>query len=398
MSSRAEKLEQLHKSLKKHFKYQEDSTERSVLENLLYACCLEDSRPEQADEAFAKLQQTYFDWNEVRVSTVIELGEVLGNLPNANAAGHRIKRCLQSLFETRYQYDIDDLKKANLSKATEELQAWPGMTPFVLNYVSQHALGGHAIPVGTASFDALLAADIVTPAEAEKKTLPGAERAITKTKGAEFSSLLHQFGVEYAANPKSAAALAVFKDLGVTPKPPIVVDTSKTKKAKAPPPEQLAAPKPTKGAPSKDASKGAASVKPEAAQATKVETKNTGAKETAAKDSASKEETKKESKPAAKGTEDKSKEAKPKADSGKIAGKPADKSSKADVASKSVSKPAPSPKSKPAESKSSEGKTTEGKAAEGKGAEKAEAKKPAAAPKKPTKMANNVKITKKKPK
>lgn len=402
MSSRAEKLEQLHKSLKKHFKYQEDSTERTVLENLLYACCLEDSKPEQADEAFAKLQQTYFDWNEVRVSTVIELGEVLGNLPNANAAGHRIKRCLQSLFENRYQYDIEDLKKANLSKATEELQAWPGMTPFMLNYVSQRALGGHAIPVGTASFDALVAADIVTAAEAEKKILPGAERAITKTKGAEFSNLLHQFGVEYAANPKSPAALAVFKDLGVTPKPPVVVDTSKTKKAKTAPTEQPAAPKPTKGTAKevsgKDATKGATPVKPETAPGSKVESKSSAAKEAAAKDTAAKEETKKESKPAAKGTEEKSKEAKPKTDSGKTepgktASKPADKSSKADGVSKSVSKAAPAPKSK-----TTEVKATDSKGAEGKGTDKTEAKKPASAPKKPTKMANNVKITKKKPK
>ena len=136
MSSRAEKFEQLHKSLKKHYKFTEDTTERSVLESLLYACCLEDARPDQAEEAFAKLQQTYFDWNEVRVTTTIELSEVLLGLPNPSAAGHRIKRCLQSIFETRYQYDLDDLKKANLTKATEDMQAWQGMTPFVLNYVS----------------------------------------------------------------------------------------------------------------------------------------------------------------------------------------------------------------------------------------------------------------------
>ncbi|XZE32524.1 hypothetical protein SH501x_003274 [Pirellulaceae bacterium SH501] len=382
MSSRAEKLEQLHKSLKKHFKFTEDTTERTVLEHLLYACCLEDAKPEQADEAFAKLQQTYFDWNEVRVSTVIELGEVLGHLPNATAAGHRIKRCLQSLFESRYQYDIDDLKKANLSKATEELQAWQGMTPFVLNYVSQHALGGHAIPVGTASLDALQAADIITPAEAEKKSLPGAERAIAKNKGLEFSSLLHQFGVEYASNPKSPSALAVFKDLGVTPKPPVVVEPPKSKKAKAAAPEQADAPKTVKpvakDAVSKDAAKVASSSKSEAHSAAKAETK-----------SPSKDEAKKESKPAPKAADDKAKESKTKADaskseatkseSTKSVSKAADKSPKAE----STSKPA-APKGKAAEKSEK--------------ADKPETKKPAAAPKKPTKMANNVKITKKKPK
>lgn len=218
MSNRAAKYEALHKSLKKHYKAIPEPGERTVLEHLVYACCLEDAKYEQADEAFAKLQQAYFDWNEVRVTTVIELGEALGSLPNPTQAGHRIKRCLQSLFEARYQYDIEDMKKANLGKATEELTAWKGVSPFVLAYVSQNALGGHFIPADTMTLDTLVQADIMTESEAEKKVLPGIERAITKTKGAEFSSLLHQFAVEFQHNQKNATALLVFKDLGVTPK------------------------------------------------------------------------------------------------------------------------------------------------------------------------------------
>jgi endonuclease III len=219
MSNRAAKYELLFKSLKKHFKPQPEMGERTVLEHLIYACCLEDAKAEHADEAFAKLQQAYFDWNEVRVTTVIELGEALSSLPNPTAAGHRIKRCLQSLFEARYQYDIDDLKKANLGKATEELTNWKGVTPFILGYVSQNALGGHFIPVDTLTLDCMQQADIITESEAEKKSLPGVERAVPKTKGYEFASLLHQFAVEFHHSPKSAAVLAVFKDLGVTPKP-----------------------------------------------------------------------------------------------------------------------------------------------------------------------------------
>ncbi len=222
MSNRAAKYEQIHKSLKKHFKTLPEPGERLVLEHLLYACCLEDARAEQADEAFAKLQQAYFDWNEVRVTTVVELGEALSSLPNATQAGHRIKRCLQSLFEARYLYDIEDMKKANLSKATEEIAAWKGITPFVLSYVSQNALGGHAIPADTLTLEIMVQCEILTQAEAEKKSLPGVERAISKNKGFEFASLLHQFAVEFHQNPKNAAVLAVFKELGVTPKPKAV--------------------------------------------------------------------------------------------------------------------------------------------------------------------------------
>ena len=232
MSNRAAKYEQLHKSLKKHFKTLPEPGERSVLEHLIYACCLEDARSEQADEAFAKLQQVYIDWNEVRVTTVIELSEAMSSLPNATQAGHRIKRCLQSLFEARYQYDIDDMKKSNLSKATEEISAWKGISPFILNYVSQNALGGHAIPAGTLTMEILVQCEILTQVEADKKSVPGVERAIPKNKGFEFGSLLHQFAVEFKQNPKSAGVLAVFKELGVSPKAKAVEKPVPKKEAK----------------------------------------------------------------------------------------------------------------------------------------------------------------------
>ena len=250
MSNRAAKYEQLHKSLKKHFKTLPEPGERSVLEHLIYACCLEDARSEQADEAFAKLQQVYVDWNEVRVTTVIELSEAMSSLPNATQAGHRIKRCLQSLFETRYQYDIDDMKKSNLSKATEEISAWKGISPFILNYVSQNALGGHAIPADTLTMEILVQCEILTQVEADKKSIPGVERAIPKNKGFEFGSLLHQFAVEFKQNPKSAGVVAVFKDLGVSPKAK-AVEKPVPKKQDKPAPIVIPAPTPAPIAQSK---------------------------------------------------------------------------------------------------------------------------------------------------
>lgn len=221
--NRSVKYESLYKSLKKHYKPVSDPPERSVLECLLYACCLEDARLEQADEAFAKLQQTYFDWNEVRVTTVAELAEALKALPFPAQAAARIKQCLQSVFEARYQYDIDDLKKANLGKAVAEIEAWKGITPFVVAYISQHALGGHAIPAGQVIYEAMWQCEILTFAEIDKKSLPGIERAIPKNKGIEFAGLLHQFANDLFHHPKSTAPSTILKEMGVTwkakPKP-----------------------------------------------------------------------------------------------------------------------------------------------------------------------------------
>ena len=58
-----------HKVLKKHYKPVE-APELSVLDTLMYSFCLENSPHEKADQAFGQLKSTYFDWNEVRVTTV----------------------------------------------------------------------------------------------------------------------------------------------------------------------------------------------------------------------------------------------------------------------------------------------------------------------------------------
>ena len=213
--NRTVKYENLLKSLRKHYKPLAEPPARSVLEHLLYACCLEDAKVEQADEGFAKLQQTYFDWNEVRVTTVVELAEALKPLPFPMQAASRIKQCLQSIFESRYQYDIDDMKKANLGKATAELEAWKGMSPFVVAYVSQHALGGHSIPASQLICEAMWQCEILSATEIQKKTLPGIERAIPKNKGVEFAGLMHQFASDLYHHPRAATPLAVLKDMGV---------------------------------------------------------------------------------------------------------------------------------------------------------------------------------------
>src|SRR6185436_19439394 len=55
----------------------------------------------------------------------------------------------------------------------------------------------------TGTLDALVVLGVLTPVEAKTHTVPGMERAIPKSKGQEFGSLLHELGAELVANPFS---------------------------------------------------------------------------------------------------------------------------------------------------------------------------------------------------
>jgi len=200
-ANRTTLLTKTHRTLKKHYKPVPPDLNRTLLEQLLFACCLENSPPEAAEKAYELLHERFFDLNEIRVTTQRELGEALSGLYDPDEAASRIKGILQSVFESQYSFDLESLKKQNIGQATKTLEAYDGITPFTLAYATQTALGGHAIPVNSGALRAFLVLDIVSESDAAKHKVPGLERAIPKNKGLEFGSLLHQFGVALYKNP-----------------------------------------------------------------------------------------------------------------------------------------------------------------------------------------------------
>jgi endonuclease-3 len=212
-TNRTAVISKVYKVLKKHYKPAAPPADRTALEHLLYGCLLENARLELADEAFAKLKELYFDWNEIRVTTVTELAEGMSGIPDSAAAAQRIKRSLQSIFEANYSFDIELLKKQNLGKAEKDLERVNGTTPFVRAYVTQNALGGHSIPVSKGAIDVLYAVGVINDSEADKGIVPGLERAIPKNKGVEFGSLLQQVGADLLASPGSSKLKALLAEI-----------------------------------------------------------------------------------------------------------------------------------------------------------------------------------------
>ena len=206
--NRADLITKLHKFVKKEYQVITPPSNRSVLEHMIYGCCLENSTFDAADDAFARIQENYFDWNEVRVTTVAELAESCRNLSDPTAAAKSLKKTLHGIFEHYYQFDLDFLKKENLSKAVQTFQKFNGVSQFVVSYVAQNGLGGHSIPLDHSLMRLFYVTGIVTEDESKKERVPGLERTIAKAKGAEFSILVHQLAVAFNSTPFSTAIRA----------------------------------------------------------------------------------------------------------------------------------------------------------------------------------------------
>lgn len=207
--SRSTLLTKLHKLLKKQYAPHAEPN-RTVLQNLMYACCLENSGYGPADAAIAAVESGYFDLNEVRVTSLKELAESLQGLPDPEIAAGNLRRVLQSVFDQTYSYDLEGLRKQNLGQAMQWLKKLQGATSFVVSYVAQHALGGHAIPLDRGALAAF--AILGLPAESDG-SIAGLERAIPKSRGGEFSSLLHQLAADLIAKPKAPHVLKLLLEV-----------------------------------------------------------------------------------------------------------------------------------------------------------------------------------------
>lgn len=212
-TNRSALLTKMHKVLKKHYKPVALDDNRTVLEHMLFAVCLENTAYESAEKVFQGLLKSFIDWNDVRVSTTRELSEVMQSLADPTAAAENMRRILQHVFESRYSFDLQSLQKENLGAASKRLEQTPGASPFVVAYTVQAGLGGHMVPVDKGAMQALEIVGVVTPQEAAQHSVPGMERAIPKNKGLEFGSLLHQLSAELIANCYSPSVHKVLLEI-----------------------------------------------------------------------------------------------------------------------------------------------------------------------------------------
>ena len=202
-AKRASLIKKTFSVLKKHFtNVQLPVKDRPIVEQLLYAACLENATPDQATEAFSKLQTRYVDWNEVRVTTNSELTEVMGCLPNAAQSARDLRRILFNVYETHFSFDLSFMAKEGLSKTTATIAGYYEDIPkFVVNYAVQNGLGGHAIPLNEGALDALQILGVVSVKNRNQGKVPGLERTIAKNKGVEFGALIHLLGIQLASDP-----------------------------------------------------------------------------------------------------------------------------------------------------------------------------------------------------
>ena len=163
---------------------------------------------DQADQAYRNLREQFFDWNEVRVSSVRELAEAMQGLPNAEQRAQRLIDFLQEVFETTISFDLESLHKKGVKVAAKQLARYQAANDYAVAWVIQQSLGGHAIPIDAPTLRTLRRLGLLETEEQDPETLRASlEHQIAKAKGPVFNDLMSELAEEYCYEADPACAV-----------------------------------------------------------------------------------------------------------------------------------------------------------------------------------------------
>jgi endonuclease III len=208
-------IQNLYRTLKhKHSKVQEVNYE-AVTDAVVYSIISEKMSEKAAESAVKRCTEYFVDLNDLRVSRVEEIVEVLGeNTPVTREVASIIIRVLQAIFNDYHKVSLEPLKKLGKRPARQVLEKIDGTSNFVVDYCMLTSLRGHAIPLTDNMIKYLKANDLVD-SDADGQQISGfLAKQISAKSGYEFYALLRH----ESERQKSAAKTKTRTSAGKTAK------------------------------------------------------------------------------------------------------------------------------------------------------------------------------------
>jgi hypothetical protein len=144
----SKKIQKLYRSLKqkpgRHTPVEFDEP----VDALVFAIVSENLTESQAQAAMKKLRDYFVDWNDLRVATIEEIVEVLGqDIPPARNIAATLVGTLNAVFDKHNMLSLQSLRKLGKRPAKLLLEKLNGATPFAVDYCMLTSMQGHAIPL-----------------------------------------------------------------------------------------------------------------------------------------------------------------------------------------------------------------------------------------------------------
>jgi endonuclease-3 len=189
----AQRLQRLYRELKRTYPEVERTTYEDPVEALICGIISERVSEAAAQKALREITRAFVDWNDLRVSRVEEVAEVLGrDARTSRATALALTAALRGVFDEHHRISLATLKKLGKRPAREDLEKIEGVSRFVINYCLLTALEAHAIPLTEPMIEYLKRNGIIE-ANADEEDLEGfLTRCVAAKDAYEFYVLLRR--------------------------------------------------------------------------------------------------------------------------------------------------------------------------------------------------------------
>ena len=165
-----------------------------------------------ANRAIERALSVMAGWNEIRVSTPIEIHEALGGSTSYTLAMCKhLSEVLQGIFERENRLTLDHLRSQQRRDARVYLESLKGIDEYAVASVMLWSLGGHAIPVNDKLLAALRAAELVHPEATRVEVQAFLERHVPAAEGKEFCIVIRSLSAQKRAAGDKGASRATPK-------------------------------------------------------------------------------------------------------------------------------------------------------------------------------------------
>jgi endonuclease III len=189
----AQRLQRLYRELRRAHPDVEKTTYDDPVEALICGIISERMSESAAQKAFRDITRSFVDWNDLRVSRVEEVAEVLGRSSSCGrATALALTAALRGIFDEHHRISLQTLKKLGKRPARQDLEKIDGVSRFVINYCLLTSLEAHAIPITEHMADYLKQNGFVE-ANADEEDMEGfLTRCVAAKDAYEFYALLRR--------------------------------------------------------------------------------------------------------------------------------------------------------------------------------------------------------------
>jgi len=189
----AQRLQRLYRGLKRAQPKVEKTSYDDPIDALIYGIVSERISETATQRAMKGFRETFVDWNDLRVSRVEEIVEVLHEDTAVNrTTAFALTTALRAIFDEYHTLSLQNLKKVGKRPAKQALESLEGTDPYVVGYCMLTSLQGHAIPLTGQMADYLKQHEVVDP-EADEQDIEGfLTRQVAAKNAYEFYALLRR--------------------------------------------------------------------------------------------------------------------------------------------------------------------------------------------------------------